>query len=139
MSSKTTTTTITPLRQRMQSRTLSTGTQIGHLRGCKRFAAYLKRSPDTATVDEVRLFQLHLIETASICTRKPRRAQRRSRWIGQDRQKVQIRRRAVGGLAHVKLNGRPCRPLRSRICHGRLDLDRQASCVILSRTMRSTP
>ena len=75
MSSTTTTstTTLTPLRQRMiedmQSRKLSKGTQIGHLRGCKRFAAYLMRSPDTATVDEVRLFQLHLIETASICTR----------------------------------------------------------------------
>ncbi len=68
------TTTISPLRQRMiedmVSRQLAKGTQIGHVRACKRFAAWLKRSPDTATVDEVRLFQLHLMETGtSIQTR----------------------------------------------------------------------
>src|SRR5207253_9585640 len=41
-----------------------------HISSCKRFAAYLKRSPDTATADEIRLFQLHLTETgASICNR----------------------------------------------------------------------
>lgn len=66
--------TISPLRQRMledmASRQLSKGTQIGHIRACKRFAAWLRRSPDTATVDEVRLFQLHLMETGtSIQTR----------------------------------------------------------------------
>ena len=54
----------------MVSRQLSKGTQIGHIRACKRFAAWLKRSPDTATVDEVRLFQLHLMESGtSIQTR----------------------------------------------------------------------
>jgi integrase/recombinase XerD len=68
------TTTISPLRQRMiedmVSRQLSKGTQIGHIRACKRFAAWLKRSPDTATVDEVRLFQLDLMQTGtSIQTR----------------------------------------------------------------------
>jgi integrase/recombinase XerD len=68
------TTTISPLRQRMiedmVSRQLSKGTQIGHIRACKRFAAWLKRSPDTATVDEVRLFQLQLMESGtSIQTR----------------------------------------------------------------------
>lgn len=67
-------TTVSPLRQRMledmASRQLSKGTQIGHIRACKRFAAWLRRSPETATVDEVRLFQLHLMETGtSICTR----------------------------------------------------------------------
>lgn len=67
-------TTITPLRQRMiddmNARKLAEGTQKGHLRGCRRFAAFLKRSPDTATVDDVRRFQLHLAETdLSICTR----------------------------------------------------------------------
>ena len=37
---------------------------------CKRFAAWLKRSPDTATPDEVRQFQLYLIESGtSICNR----------------------------------------------------------------------
>ena len=35
-----------------------------------RFAAFLKRSPDTATADDVRGFQLHLIESGlSICNR----------------------------------------------------------------------
>jgi integrase/recombinase XerD len=37
--------------------------QKSHLRAYKRFAAWLKRSPDTSTADEIRLFQLHLAET----------------------------------------------------------------------------
>jgi integrase/recombinase XerD len=65
---------ITPLRQRMiedmNARKLCAGTQRGHIRACKRFAAFLKRSPDTATLDDIRSFQLHLAETGvSICTR----------------------------------------------------------------------
>jgi site-specific recombinase XerD len=69
-----TTGTITPLRQRMiedmNARNLSEGTQRGHIRACKRFAAFLKRSPDTAEADDVRLFQLHLMEDgASLQTR----------------------------------------------------------------------
>ena len=42
----------------MESRQLTKGTQAGHIRACKRFAQWLKRSPETATVDDVRLFQL---------------------------------------------------------------------------------
>jgi integrase/recombinase XerD len=66
--------TVSPLRQRMiedmSSRQLCAGTQKGHIRSCKRFAAFLKRSPDTATNEDIRLFQLHLAETGvSICTR----------------------------------------------------------------------
>jgi integrase/recombinase XerD len=38
------------------------GTQRGHIRACKRFTAFLKRSPDTAEADDVRRFQLHLME-----------------------------------------------------------------------------
>jgi integrase/recombinase XerD len=65
---------ITPLRQRMiedmNARKLSAGTQKGHIRSCRRFAAFLKRSPDTVTAEDIRLFQLHLSETgASICNR----------------------------------------------------------------------
>ena len=42
----------------------------GHIRSCKRFAAFLKRSPDTATREDIRRFQLHLADTGvSICTR----------------------------------------------------------------------
>ncbi len=69
-----TTKAITPLRQRMiedmNARKLCAGTQRGHILSCKRFAAFLKRSPDTATPEDIRRFQLHLAETGvSICTR----------------------------------------------------------------------
>ena len=65
---------ISPLRVRMiedmNARKLCAGTQRGHLRGCKRFAAFLKRSPETATAEDIRRFQLHLAEAGlSICTR----------------------------------------------------------------------
>src|ERR1700682_4972145 len=65
---------ISPLRQRMiedmSARKLNPHTQRSHIGSCKRFAAYLKRSPGTATADEIRLFQLHLTETGtSICNR----------------------------------------------------------------------
>ena len=59
-------TSISPLRQRMiedmTARGLNRQTQRGHILACKRFAAYLKRSPDTATAEDVRLFQLQLME-----------------------------------------------------------------------------
>ena len=54
----------------MAARKLNPHTQRSHISSCKRFAAWLKRSPDTATPDEVRRFQLHLVEGgASICNR----------------------------------------------------------------------
>ena len=53
-----TTEAITLLRQRMiedmTARKLNPHTQRGHIYSCKRFSAWLKRSPDTATPDEVR-------------------------------------------------------------------------------------
>jgi len=59
-------TTGSPLRQRMIedmiARGLSVGTQRNHIRACKLFAAYLKRSPADATADDVRLFQMSLTE-----------------------------------------------------------------------------
>jgi site-specific recombinase XerD len=65
---------VSPLRQRMiedmNARKLCAGTQRGHIRSCKRFAAFLQRSPETATFEDIRRFQLHLAETGvSICTR----------------------------------------------------------------------
>src|ERR1044071_4773144 len=68
------TNTVSPLRQRMledmAARKLNPHTQRSHIYSCKRFATWLKRSPDTATPDEVRRFQLHLIESgSSICNR----------------------------------------------------------------------
>jgi integrase/recombinase XerD len=64
----------TPLRHRMiedmSARQLCAATQRGHVRSCKRFAAFLNRSPDTATTEDIRRFQLHLAEAGvSICNR----------------------------------------------------------------------
>src|SRR5260370_24132108 len=54
----------------MNARTLCGGTQRGHSRSCKRFAAFLKRSPETATLEDIPGFQLHLSETGvNICSR----------------------------------------------------------------------
>jgi integrase/recombinase XerD len=59
-------TTVSPLRQRMiedmAARKLGRHSQRSHIYSCRRFAAFLKRSPDTATADDVRHFQLHLVE-----------------------------------------------------------------------------
>jgi len=56
-----------PLRQRMiedmNARKLGAHSQRSHIHSCKRFAAFLRRSPDTATPDDMRGFQLHLIES----------------------------------------------------------------------------
>ena len=65
---------VTPLRRRMiedmNARKLCAQTQRGHIHSCKRFAEFLKRSPETATVEDIRRFQLHLSETGiSICNR----------------------------------------------------------------------
>jgi site-specific recombinase XerD len=65
---------VTPLRRRMiedmNARKLYAQTQRGHILSCKRFAKFLKRSPETATVEDIRRFQLHLSETGiSICNR----------------------------------------------------------------------
>jgi integrase/recombinase XerD len=65
---------VSPLRQRMiedmNARKLGAHSQRSHIYSCRRFAAFLKRSPDTATPDDVRRFQLHLAESGmSICNR----------------------------------------------------------------------
>src|SRR6202162_1586653 len=65
---------VSPLRQRMlghmTARKLRAPSQRSHISSCRRLAAFLKRSPDTATPDDVRRFQLHLAETGmSICNR----------------------------------------------------------------------
>src|SRR6266852_2164929 len=55
---------VTPLRRRMiedmNARKLCAQTQRGHIHSCKRLAEFLKRSPDTATAEDIRLFQLDL-------------------------------------------------------------------------------
>ncbi len=58
---------VTPLRQRMiedmRGRNLGRHSQRSHLSSCERFASYLGRSPETATADDVRRFQLFLMES----------------------------------------------------------------------------
>lgn len=58
--------TISPLRQRMiddmTMRRLNRNTQQTYIRAVKNFTQFLGRSPDTATAEDFRLFQLHLAE-----------------------------------------------------------------------------
>jgi integrase len=58
--------TISPLRQRMiedmRMRKLAPHTQVGYIRAVRRFARYLNRAPDTATAEDLRNFQLYLVD-----------------------------------------------------------------------------
>ena len=61
-----TTSTISPLRQRflddMRMRKLAPKTQSGYLRTVSRFYGWLKRSPDTATAEDLRRYQMYLVD-----------------------------------------------------------------------------
>ena len=56
--------TISPLRQRMiddmSLRKLNPSTQKAYLRAVIKLTRFLSRSPDTATAEDLRLFQLHM-------------------------------------------------------------------------------
>ena len=58
---------ITPLRERMMEdmriRGMGDKAQKSHIRAIKDFAKFLKRSPDTATPDDLRSYQLHMSDT----------------------------------------------------------------------------
>jgi integrase/recombinase XerD len=58
--------TVSPLRQRMtedmRMRKLELKTRAAYLRAVGKLAAFLKRSPDTATVEDLRRFQLYLVD-----------------------------------------------------------------------------
>jgi len=60
---------ISPLRQRMlddmRLRKLNPKTQSAYLRAVSNFARYLGRSPDTATVEDLRNYQLHLVDSGT--------------------------------------------------------------------------
>ena len=60
---------ISPLRQRMlddmNMRRFVPDTQREYIRAVKRLATFLGRSPDTATPEELRAFQLHLTENGT--------------------------------------------------------------------------
>jgi len=57
---------VSPLRQRMledmRMRKLAPKTQQSYIRAVTRFAAYLGHSPDKATAEDLRLYQLHLVD-----------------------------------------------------------------------------
>jgi hypothetical protein len=57
---------ISPLRQRMIEdmvmRKMSDKTQAAYIRAVKTFTGYLGQSPDTATAEDLRRYQLHLVE-----------------------------------------------------------------------------
>ena len=59
----------TPLRQRMiedmAGRNLGRQSRRNYLDSCARFAAFLGRAPETATADDIRRFQLFLIESGA--------------------------------------------------------------------------
>ena len=58
--------TVSPLRQRMledmRMRRLAPKTQTAYIRAVRRLAAYLHRPPDTASVEDLRNFQLYLVD-----------------------------------------------------------------------------
>jgi integrase/recombinase XerD len=60
---------VTPLRQHMQQdmlmRGLGSHTQQDYIRHVRRFAAFLGRTPDTATTEDIRRFQLHQHESGT--------------------------------------------------------------------------
>jgi len=57
---------VSPLRLRMiedlRMRQLNGKTQVAYIRAVRRFAGFLGRSPDTATAEDLRRFQLHMAE-----------------------------------------------------------------------------
>ena len=61
-----TTQTTSELRQRMiedmRMRKLGDKTQSSYIRAVRKFAGYLGRSPDSASVEDLRNFQLHLVD-----------------------------------------------------------------------------
>src|SRR5207247_9382682 len=57
---------ISPLRQRMiddmRMRKLSPKTQLQYIRAVKKLTGFVGRSPDTVTVEDLRRYQLHLVD-----------------------------------------------------------------------------
>ena len=66
---------ISPLRQRMiedmRMRKLGDRTQEGYLRAVRNFTKYLGRSPDTATVEDLRNYQLYLVDHGTSVSVRP--------------------------------------------------------------------
>jgi site-specific recombinase XerD len=56
----------------MAARKLGPASQRSHIYSCTRFAAFLQRSPDTATTEDIRRFQHHLAETGTSISNRNR-------------------------------------------------------------------
>lgn len=60
---------ISPLRQRMiddmRIRKFSPMTQAGYIRAVRKLAGFLGRSPDTASIEDLRRFQLHMVDSGT--------------------------------------------------------------------------
>ncbi|MFL6604836.1 MAG: tyrosine-type recombinase/integrase [Steroidobacteraceae bacterium] len=60
---------VSPLRQRMiedmRMRKLSPKTRSAYIRSVRQFARYLRRSPDTASIEDLRNYQLHLVDSGT--------------------------------------------------------------------------
>ena len=58
--------TVSPLRQRMledmRMRKFEPKTQAGYLRAVRKLAEFLEASPDTASAEDLRRFQMHLVD-----------------------------------------------------------------------------
>lgn len=69
VSTSTPTATASPLRQRMlddmRMRQFAEHTQEGYIRAVRKLSAFLGRSPHTATAEDLRRFQLHLVDTGT--------------------------------------------------------------------------
>jgi site-specific recombinase XerD len=69
VSTPTPATTISPLRQRMlddmRMRQFAEHTQEGYIRAVRKLSTFLGRSPHTATAEDLRRFQLHLVDTGT--------------------------------------------------------------------------
>lgn len=63
---------VSPLRMRMIEdmcvRRLNGKTQVGYIRAVRRLAGFLGRSPDTASAEDLRRFQLHMAEQGTTST-----------------------------------------------------------------------
>jgi integrase/recombinase XerD len=63
---------VSPLRQRMlddmRMRKLAPQTQAAYIRSVRQFTQYLRRSPDTATVEDLRNYQLHMVDRGTTPT-----------------------------------------------------------------------
>ena len=77
---------VSPLRQRMlddmRMRKLTPKTQSAYIRAVCRFTRYLGRAPDTATVEDLRNYQLHLVDTGTWSIPAPRRCRSTPRSAG---------------------------------------------------------